>query len=846
MRLAALAYEGTKTATSYEGRSHTMTRWSKESEGKSSLWFVAYNVGLLMAFPAILLTLLAKKRCRRGLVHRLGWGITPSSLNETAAPHTGSELLWIHAVSLGEVTAAVPLVQALRVRFPKARLIVSTVTETGREAVEHRLAGVAEHRYAPLDFPWVVNRVIEGVRPKVFLCLETELWPNLLRAMARRGIPSVLVNGRLSTRSFQRYQWIVPFWRHVVGCLTVSLMQSNRDADRMRALGAQAQRVTTTGNIKFDQPIPHDCLNLARTVSDSIGLTDTERLIVAGSTHSGEEEILLDCYRQLLKEFPDLVLMMAPRHIERSNEVEEKVRTAGLHPVRRSGLEGPQSMPRAGFNPRVIILDTRGELAVAYRLAVLAFVGGTLVPVGGHNLLEPALWKKPVFYGPNTDHCAEVARLLEEGHGGCRVNNGTELVEQMSTLLREPARLTQMGEAAKQVLDINQGALDRTLEAIEDVLNAEGEEGSRVRRLRSENERGGWQQPRSLDASWVRSIFGLLLGPYALVMKVRAWCYQQGWLRSRTLPCPVISIGNLTVGGTGKTPLVIFLAGRLLRAGKRVGVLSRGYGRTSRDPFLLVSDGHSILVGPQEAGDEPYAIAQRCPTAVVAVGADRYRVGRWLLDQCSLDCLLLDDGFQHLALARDLNILVVDASDEEGLAGLFPAGRLREPLSAAARATAVIVTRVTSRDGWRKTVAPVLQQVNVKLRPSVVQFSPECVVAVPNGNRYAPAWVQGKSAIVFSGVGNPASFRTVVEGINAVVIREWVYPDHHAYSASDVEKILQAKKETGAELVVTTEKDAAKVQGWVRPDDALVAVRLGVDILQGREELEAAMDLVVG
>ncbi|TAJ22824.1 MAG: 3-deoxy-D-manno-octulosonic acid transferase [Nitrospirae bacterium] len=434
------------------------------------MWYLAYNVLLILASPVILLILLVKKRCRRGLAQRLGW--LPEGFLPNGRPG-GQAVLWIHAVSLGEVVAAIPLVQELHRRYPTHRIVVSTVTETGREAVEQRLAGVAEYCYAPLDFPWVVARVVARVNPRGFLFIETELWPNLLRALARRGVPTILVNGRLSSRSFRRYRLIRPFMTQVLETLASCLMQSERDAERIVALGASPALVHRTGNIKFDQPRPDETGGSEGLSRGSLGLVEGEELIVAGSTHPGEEEQILSCYETLLQEFPCLVLLLAPRHIERAAEVEATARQRGLTVVRRSrlGLGGPSPVKQVG--PRVIILDTRGELASVYRHAVLSYVGGTLVPVGGHNLLEPAQWGKPVFFGPYTDHCAEVAGLLRQAAGGVQVRDGADLAVQMVRLLRDRAALRNMGKAASQVVAENRGALGLSLDLIGQVLDAQ-------------------------------------------------------------------------------------------------------------------------------------------------------------------------------------------------------------------------------------------------------------------------------------------------------------------------------------------------------------------------------------
>lgn len=424
------------------------------------MWFLAYNIGLLLASPVILAVLLAKKRCRRGLAQRLG------RINCDAADRR--PVIWVHAVSLGEVVAAVPLVRRLHERFPQVRIVVTTVTETGREAVEQRLGGVAEHRYAPLDFPWAVSAFIETLNPALFLFVETELWPNLLRALARANVPVVLVNGRLSSRSFRGYRLLRPFMRQILGGISMLLMQSPRDAARMAALGAPPDRTLCTGNIKFDQPTP---AVLPGMPTKDLFVNESEELFVAGSTHPGEEEQLLRAYTILLKRVPALVLLLAPRHIERTEKVEATVAAHGFRAVRRSRLV-VGARPMSG--PRVIILDTRGELATVYRDASVAFVGGTLVPVGGHNLLEPASWGKPVLFGPHTDHCAEIAALLLEAGGGRQVRDADECAAAVEACLRDRHRLERMGQAARRVVLDNRGALGRTLDVLEKVLAAQG------------------------------------------------------------------------------------------------------------------------------------------------------------------------------------------------------------------------------------------------------------------------------------------------------------------------------------------------------------------------------------
>lgn len=370
-------------------------------------------------------------------------------------------LIWIHAVSLGEVVAVTPLVKELHRNHPDHRLIVSTVTETGREAVEQRLDGIAEHRYAPLDLPWAVARAIACWQPVLYLFVETELWPNLLWRLRDRGTPAILVNGRLSSRSFARQHvtGLTSFYRSVLRSLTLCLMQSERDVQRIVALGADADRVHRTGNIKFDQPLPAKPVDAS--FRSSLGIGERDQLVLAGSTHAGEEELIVGAYQAIVRQHASAVMMLAPRHIERTDDVIAMVTAAGLPVQCKSRIES------VAAGPRVIILDTRGELARAYHEATVAFVGGTLIPVGGHNLLEPAVWGKPVLFGPYTDHCAETATLLLESGGAVRVSGADDLARTVCAWLEDSSARCQVGEAARRTVSDNQGALRRSVELIE-------------------------------------------------------------------------------------------------------------------------------------------------------------------------------------------------------------------------------------------------------------------------------------------------------------------------------------------------------------------------------------------
>jgi len=369
---------------------------------------------------------------------------------------------WIHAVSVGEAATAVPLVEAITRRWPQLGIVMTTVTPTGARIVADRLAGRAVHRYFPIDLPGPVRRALDAVNPRFFLCMETELWPNLLRALAARGVPSMIANGRISDRSFRRYRLVRFFTARMLAHVRVLAMQSEEDARRIIALGAQPERVVVTGNIKSDLIPPEgggDAL-----WQRLLGLDDGEPVWVAGSTHRGEEAIVLDIYLHLRARMPTLTLVLAPRHPERVAEVERLVRERRLQPVRRSEL--PKSQARGA----VIIVDTVGELAQIYRVASVVFVGGSLAPTGGHNMLEPALLRKPVLFGPHTTNFRESAELLVEAEGALVARDGAELEAHMGALLMDAERRRLMGEAAFKAVAGRRGAIKHTLELVERYL----------------------------------------------------------------------------------------------------------------------------------------------------------------------------------------------------------------------------------------------------------------------------------------------------------------------------------------------------------------------------------------
>ncbi|MEO5362154.1 MAG: 3-deoxy-D-manno-octulosonic acid transferase [Magnetococcus sp. DMHC-8] len=371
--------------------------------------------------------------------------------------------IWVHAVSVGEVMAAQGLVRQLATRFPDYPIILSTVTKTGQQ-IARTMPELQATFYLPLDLPWIVRRVIRALQPRCLIVLETELWPALFHAMADAGVPVMLVNGRLSPRSFHRYHRVRRAMRPLLAPVRLFAMQSVADAERMQAIGAPPERLLVTGNLKYDQalqpPDPDRMAELARHLPRPAGL-----IWLAASTHPGEEEIILACFTRLRDDWPTLRLILAPRHPERSPTVEALVRQHGCGCTRFSQANGT-------WQDEVLLVDQVGWLTRLYGYAHLAFVGGSLVPHGGQNMLEPASLGLPILFGPHTFNFREVVQQLLEDQAALPLQHSAELLPAMQGLLADGPRQRAMGERARAVITRNTGAVARTIQAIQPLLES--------------------------------------------------------------------------------------------------------------------------------------------------------------------------------------------------------------------------------------------------------------------------------------------------------------------------------------------------------------------------------------
>jgi 3-deoxy-D-manno-octulosonic-acid transferase len=385
----------------------------------------------------------------------------------------GEESIWIHAVSVGEVLTARALLPQLRERYPRLRLFLSTTTMTGQQIARNNLQYVDEVFYFPFDLGFIVNRTLRLVKPRMFIMMETEIWPNLLRACRRNGIKTVLVNGRISSRSYPRYRLARPFFRRVLTNIDRFCMQSEESARRIIEMGADPDKVVVTGSLKFDSldlPGSGTAADRGRNrVLRYFRISSDRPVIIAASTLKGEEEPVFEAFQRIRARLPDTLLIIAPRKPERFDEVEQIARRGGWRTARRSELP-VDAEPRHD----VVVLDTIGELAQLYQVATAVFVGGSLADAGGHNILEPAVFGKPIVFGPHMHNFAEISRTFLENRGAVQVHSAGELETVLVALLSDPVRRASLGAAARALVEANRGARQRSLAVLTQLLPSGG------------------------------------------------------------------------------------------------------------------------------------------------------------------------------------------------------------------------------------------------------------------------------------------------------------------------------------------------------------------------------------
>lgn len=423
--------------------------------------YLVYNALLGVAFiaclPYFLLEIIKTGKYKKSLSYKLGLSIS----QDLSLKPISKSPIWIHALSVGEVNSAVPLVKSIHQRFKDIPIVFSATTETGYQVALDRLSHITNHIiFYPLDLIWIVRRIINAIRPRLFILVETDIWPNFLRAV-RYYAPIILINGSMSQKSYKRYRKIRWFTKRVLDHFSFLGIQTEEDTSRFLGIGAKKERVRVMGNIKFAQPNMALSQDEVKGLKRQLGLKE-EKVFVAGSTHKGEDEIILNIYKLVKGRHQDMILIIAPRHPERFDEVTNLAKKYGLRVVKRTEIlsSAPQDFD-------VMILDTIGELSQIYGLASVVFVGGSLVNIGGHNILEVAAHKKVVLFGPYTHDQSEIVRALKGSGGGIEVRNEKEFLSQIERLLDDPLLSDTLGQRAYEVISKNRGVLDRNMEVIE-------------------------------------------------------------------------------------------------------------------------------------------------------------------------------------------------------------------------------------------------------------------------------------------------------------------------------------------------------------------------------------------
>lgn len=688
---------------------------------------------------------------------------------------TGSGAIWFHAVSVGEVLSIVELLRRLRAERPSVQLFVSTTTLAGRATAEQKLANLADGVfYAPIDYRSTVRRVLRQLCPSLVVVLETEIWPNLYREAKRSGASLLIVNGRISDRALSRYQRWSWFFRHVLAQPDAILVQTEEDARRYAIAGAPPERVMVGGNLKYDFTPPAS--GIAPDIADFLRESRAEQVFIAASTMPpaaagdvDEDDAAIEAFREISANRPGMLLILAPRKPERFDTVAEKLTRAGVAFARRTSLK-PLSLPG------VLLLDTIGELAALFEVADVVFMGGTLAMRGGHNILEPAYFGKPIIVGPHMENFAAIAEEFHRAKALTLIQRPGELAGAVMQLLGNGSAL---GLRAREIAHSKRGVTEHIVSEV-------------------------WQAFSEGVPCPLHKL------PARVVLTPLSWVWRVGHrinvelslAAQQSLETPIISIGGLTMGGVGKSPMVAHLAARLRQAGRDPAILTRGYKRKSAEPIVLVRRGE--IASLDLTGDEAQMFLH-AGDAHVGIGRNRYDVGLQMEQRFAPGVFLLDDGFQHLRLARQQDIVLIDGLNPFG-GGVFPIGRSREPAHGLRRATALVVTRAEpgqhntglERQLRRYSAAPIYR----------CRVTPREWVDVNSTLSIPVMEAPFRKVAAFCGLGNPRSFWTTLEELKLDLVFHWAFGDHHSYRPGELQRLLAQAQDCGADALVTTEKDA--------------------------------------
>ena len=730
--------------------------------------------------------------------------------------------IWVHAASVGEIVATSPLIKEFRQEFPKSPILVSVVTTSGYEMANRIIKDADSIIYFPLDLPIVAAHVLRRIHPRVFLNVETELWPNFLNAARKLNVPVMMVNGRISEKSVKRYKYLYSVLTNMIKTVKLFAMQSSIDADYIRQLGAPNDLVTVTGNTKFDQTYTDVTPEEREKILVDFGLKNAEGILLAGSTHRREEGYVLEAFKKIRENHPKARLVIAPRELLRTMEVVHICSKEGFTVATRTELQ-----KRPSNNEDIIILDTIGELGKVYSIGDVIYVGGSLVTHGGHNILEPAAHGKAIIVGHHMENFKDTHALFKNRNACITVDSPKELAEEALKLFDDPDHRRRLEIETLAIVKENRGASRKSAVLLRNMLT-EFEENENAKHVRTTEKVENLQtyflhmlQNKEVEGITmhilvaVLYIFSLI---YEQLVNIKLLAYKIGITRQQKLNCYVISLGNITVGGTGKTPTAQKLARDIRDMGYRVVILNRGYRAKWHGEVGIVSDGKQLHMDAAEAGDEAYMLAKHLPNVPVLIGAQRAVTGQYAIEHFGAEVAILDDGYQHWQLVRDMDILLVDAVNVFGNGHLLPRGTLRESMSHISRADVCLMTKVDqAAEGSCEYIRETVHKYNEKAQIVESIHQPRCFIPLAEwyvdlaGEGVDVDNIKGKRIMAVSAIGNPASFERTLKDLGAIIIESMRYPDHHEYTMLEMQDVLQQAEAQGAEAIVITEKDAVKI-----------------------------------
>lgn len=710
-------------------------------------------------------------------------------------PRPAGPLIWIHAASVGEALSIMPLVEHLCAQNDKLNFLITSCTVTSSKVIRPKLNARVMHQFVPYDVPRWVRRFLKHWQPDLAIWVESELWPNLMLQTRARGVPMLLVNARMSEKSFIRWQRYREAILKLLRCFSMMYAGSQDDLRKYKDLGTDP--ISYIGNIKYDVPaLPADTHRLEILRSQIAG----RAVWLASSTHAGEEAMTAQVHTQLRNQIPNLLTIIVPRHPARAESILKEIAAQNLATATRS--KGQDITPQTD----IYLADTLGELGIFYRLVDVVFMGGSLVPHGGHNPIEPAKLGCAILCGPHMFNFQNIVDEMQHENALVMVNDAAALAEKISLLLRNTEARAEMIASARTTTESRTGVMQKIAASVLELLPAKSAE-SPARPLRQQAQKTSAQKRLDIPsmptpAFWSSpNTTAKMLRPVAALYRWMARRYTAR-ITPHKIDIPVICVGNLVVGGAGKTPMTIWLAKQLQAMGKNPHFISRGYKGRYEGTVQVDASIHTV----EDVGDEPLLLARTAPCWV-----SRDRVYAAIAAMHSgADCVIMDDGLQNPFLAKNFSLLMVSGGYGFGNGYMLPAGPLREPIaSGMAKANAVVLMGQDARKSLDH-VPENLPIFRATLSPS--EHNPD---------------IRNKTLVAFSGIAQPKNFFDLIEVLGGDMAAREAFPDHHIFSETDLIHLRELAKLHNAELI-TTEKDAVRLPADMREQVLVISIETQV------------------